>query len=235
MIKLIREGSINHPWILKLIVLVIAVTFVIGMGWFGYETSQQPNVVAVVGAYEVDARAFRRAYNNAYEFRKNQLKQEVVEAELKQNVINTLVGQKLWLVAADEFDVDVHPDELRLAIMARKEFEQNGSFDPGLYHRLLAQNRISPKQFEGQITEILRTQKVRDMVQDVVTLNPAEMEEVEELVARQTAEMEDETEIEQTKTRIRFQLLSQKQQRALQAFQTALSETAHVEIRGEFL
>ena len=52
MIRLIREGSTKYPWILKFVVLVIAVTFTIGMGWFGYETSQQPNVVAMVGSYQ---------------------------------------------------------------------------------------------------------------------------------------------------------------------------------------
>jgi len=50
MIKLIREGSTKYPWLLKIIMLVIAVTFTIGMGWFGYETAQQPNMVAVVVA-----------------------------------------------------------------------------------------------------------------------------------------------------------------------------------------
>ncbi len=234
MIKLIREGSANHPWILKIIMLVLAVTFVIGMGWFGFETSQQPNVVAMIGPYEVEAREFRRAYNNAYDFYQNDLKQDVVEADLKQNVISTLVGQKLWLLAADDFEVSVHPDALRLAIMERKEFEQDGSFDPTVYHRLLAQNRMTPKQFEGQLTKDLRVKKIQRILQDAATLNPAEMEEVEAIVARQTAE-EDETEVETITTRTRLQILNEKQQRALQAFQSALLKTVHVEIRNEFL
>ncbi len=235
MIKLIREGSKNHPWILKIVVLMLAVTFVIGMGWFGYETTQQPNVVAVIGSYEVEAREFRRAYGNAYEFYQNQSEQEVVEADLKQNVINMLVDRKLWLVAADDFELDVHPDALRQAIMERREFQQNGSFDPNLYHRLLTQNRTTPKQFEGQLTKDLRTQKMQRIVRDAVTLNPAEMEEVEAIAARQTAEVQDETAIEKSITRTRLQVLNQKQQRALQAFQTAARHSAAVEIRDEFL
>ena len=235
MIKLIREGSKKYPWILKIIMLVIAGTFMIGMGWFGYEPSQQPNVVAVVGAYEVDAREFRLEYRNAHEYLKKQSEQDIVEADLKQTVINRLVGQRLWLVAADDFDLDVHPDELRQAIMKRKDFAQDGSFDPALYHRLLAQNKVAPKEFEGRIAKALRTQKVQYIVQSVATLNPAEMEEVEELAARQAASMEDEPDIETIKTRIRLQLLNQKQQRALQAYQTALGVVSHVEIRNEFL
>ncbi len=235
MIKLLREGSRKYPWILKIIMLILAVTFIIGMGWFGYETSQQPSIVAVVGAYGVEAREFRRAYNAASQFRKNQNDQDVTDAELKQNVLSGLIGQKLWLVAADDFEVDVHPDELRRAIMTLEEFTQDGAFDPGLYHRLLARQRISPKQFEGQIADSLRAQKVRDLVQDVATLTPADMEEIEDLAARQAAAAEDGADYDTIKTRIRLELLYQKRQRALQAYQAALNAASHVEIRNEFL
>ena len=61
MIKLIREGSKKYPWMLKIIMLIIGVTFVIGMGWFGFDNAQQPNVVAAVGPYTVDARDVRNA------------------------------------------------------------------------------------------------------------------------------------------------------------------------------
>lgn len=235
MIKLIREGSKKYPWLLKIIMLVIGVTFIIGMGWFGYESSQQPNIVAVIGPYKVEAKEFRDAYNRAYDFYRNQLKQEVMDdAELKQTVMNSLVERNLWLVAADELDLAVHPDELRQAIMKRKEFQKDGVFDPEVYHRLLALNRMNATTFEGQLTKDLLRQKAQLIVQNVTTLNPAEMEEVDELAARAAAGMDDEQEITTTKTRIRLQLLVQKKQRALEAFQAAMRKTAEVEIREEF-
>ena len=75
MIKLIREGSQKYPWLLKILMILIAVTFTIGMGWFGYETAQQPNAVALVGPYQVDLQEFRQTYNQTYRFYKNELKQ----------------------------------------------------------------------------------------------------------------------------------------------------------------
>ncbi len=236
MIKLIREGSREHPWILKIIMLLIAATFVIGMGWFGYETSQQPNVVAEVGDYEVDEREFRRVYDNLYALSKEQSDEEVVEADIKQGAMNALLGQKLWLVAADDFGLGVHPDTLRQAIMTREEFQRDGAFDPTLYHRLLAQNRVVPKQFEERIAKSLRIQNVRAIIQDVATINPAEMEEVDSLAARQAAARDDDdTDVETMKARIRLQLLGQKRQRALQAYLTALSIASRIEIRDGFL
>ena len=238
MIKLIREGSKKYPWMLKIIMLIIGVTFVIGMGWFGFDNAQQPNVVAAVGSYTVDARDFRDAYNRTYDAYKEQIEQEeMTEDDLKLGVVNSLVGRKLWLVVAEDLDIAVHPDELRAAIIKREEFQRDGIFDPQVYHRLLAANGTSPAAFEKELTKDLMTQKVQLIVQDVVTLNPAEMEEVNELVARQTAGLDDEKEIDTFTAGIRLELLMQKRQLALEAFQAAMRRhhTADVEIYKEFL
>ena len=236
MIKLIREGSTKYPWLLKIIMLVIAVTFTIGMGWFGYETSQQPNVVAVVGSYQVELGEFREAFNRIEAFYRNQPEQETPDRKaLKQTVMNSLVEQKLWLVAADDLNLEVHPDELRGTIMTRKEFQKDGAFDPEAYHRLLGLNRISPAKFEEGLTTDLRRQKVQFLVQDVATLNPVDEELVKELAVGQTAGLEDQQEIEKINDRIRLQLLIQKKQQALEAFQQALRASSAVEIRQEFL
>ena len=236
MIKLIREGSTKYPWLLKFIMLVIAVTFTIGMGWFGYETAQQPNVVAVVGSYQVELDEFRQAFNRLEAFYRSQPEQEAPDRkELKQTAINSLVQQKLWLVAADDLNLEVHPDELRDTITKREEFQKDGIFDPGLYRRLLELNRISPAKFEEGLLKDLRRKKVQSLVQDVATLNPIEEEQVKELAAGQTADLEDEQEIETIHDRIRFQLLFQKKQQALEAFLQALRASAAVEIRQEFL
>ena len=78
-------------------------------------------------------------------------------------------------------------------------------------------------------------EKRQIIVQDVATLNPSEVQEADELSARQTAGMEDEAEIERIRKRIRLQILFQKKQRALQAFQAAKRLTSDVEIRQEYL
>ena len=61
------------------------------------------------------------------------------------------------------------------------------------------------------------------------------MEEVEELIARQTASVEDSKEIDKVQKRIRLQFLIQKKQRALQAFQAAMWAKSEVDIREEYL
>jgi hypothetical protein len=236
MIKLIREGSAKYPWILKIIVILIALTFMIGMGWFGYDNAQQPNAVAIVGPHSVSLDEFRRAYTRMFRFYKDEMKQEVVdEADLKQKVIQGMVDRKVWLVTADEWEIDIPPETLREEIVKKKEFQKDGVFDAGLYHRLLTANRYTPKQFEKQMTRDLISQHAQIIAQDVATLNPSEMQEAKELAERQTAGMEDEAEIERVRLRIKLQILFQKKQRALQAFQTAKRMASDVTIREEYL
>ena len=234
MIRLIREGSQKHPWILKTIVIGIAVTFTIGMGWWGFEAAQ-PNAVATVGPYKISIEQYRRAYNNAYRFYKDQLKQENVdEASLKQLVLTSLIQAKIWNLAADEFDLSISPEEIRDAIVAQKEFQrEDGTFDPQYYQRALAYIRTSPRDYEDQRSIELLADKARLLIMESTALTPAEMKEADELAARQASEGKDPdpTLIEQT----RLQLLFQKKQRTLQAFQAAMQAKTEVETYEELL
>jgi len=233
MIKLIREGSHNHPWVLKIIMIVIAVTFTIGMGWWGFHGGQ-PNVVASVGPYSISMDEYRRAYNNAYRFYRDQLKQKDVDKEnLKHLVLDNLLEAKTWNVVADKLGIEVSPEALRDAIVAQKDFQQDGKFDPQYYQRLLSANRLTPHQYESQRMVELLVTKAKLLVQESTALTPAELTEVKSLAARQAKEGEapDPSMVE----RIRLQFLLQKKQRALQAFQAAMRTVTPVETHDELL
>ena len=233
MIRLIREGSTKYPWLLKGLILGIAVTFVIGMGWYGYEASQ-PNAVATVGPYTVTKQEYLRSKQRYYQFYRDQLKQEDVKDEmLQQLAIDALVSNKSWQVLADEFGLAVSPQELHDAIANQKDFQKDGAFDPEYYQRLLATNRIKPHQYEEQRRNELRIEKARLLVSEATSLTPAELQEVKDLHARQTLDgaEPDMTMFEQ----IKMQFVLQKKQRAMQAFQAALRARGDVTIHQELL
>ncbi len=48
MIKLMREGAHKYPWLLKSIMGVLAIAFIVGMGWWGFSETQN-NAIASVG------------------------------------------------------------------------------------------------------------------------------------------------------------------------------------------
>jgi peptidyl-prolyl cis-trans isomerase D len=233
MIRLIREGSTKYPWILKGLILGIAVTFVIGMGWYGYE-SAQPNTVATVGPYKVTKDEYLRTKQGYYRFYRDQLKQEDIKEEtINQLAVEGLITTKSWQLLADEFHLAVSPQELHDAIVNQKDFHKDGVFDTQYYQRLLAANRMKPHQYEQQRQNELLAEKARLLVAEATTLTPAEMKEVKDLAARQTLEgaEPDPTTLEQ----IRMQFLIQKKQRAMQAFQAALRTRGDVTIHEELL
>ncbi len=233
MIRLIREGSAKYPWILKLVVAAIAVTFTVGMGWYGYEASQ-PNAVASIGDYKVTKEEYFRAKKRYYQFYRDQLKQEDIKDEtLQQLAVNGLITTKSWQMMADEFNLDVTPQELHDSIVAQKEFQKDGNFNPQHYQRLLKANRMTPAQFEQQQQAQLLAEKARLLVAESTLLTPTELEEVKELNDRQTLDgaEPDPQQFEQ----IKMQFVLQKKQRAMQAFQSALRGRGDIVIREELL
>ena len=81
MIKLLREAAHDYPWFLKSIMGVLALAFVITMGWWGFG-QESGNVVAFRGDQAVPLDEFRRAYENTYRFYKDkgQLKRSSSES-----------------------------------------------------------------------------------------------------------------------------------------------------------
>jgi len=230
MIRLIREGS---PWVIKVVILVIAVTFVIGMGWYGYEASQ-PNSVASVGPYTIDKQEYLRAKRRVYGIYRDQLKQEDVKDEtLQQIALDGLITNKSWWVLADEFGLAVSPQELHDAIVNQKDFQKDGVFEPEYYQRLLAANRIKPHDYEEQRRETLLIEKARLLVSEATTLTPTELQEVKDLNARQTLEGAESDPI--VFEQIKMQFVLQKKQRAIQAFQVALRASSDITIHEELL
>jgi len=230
MIRLIREGS---PWVIKTVILVIAVTFVIGMGWYGYEASQ-PNAVASVGPYTIDKQEYLLAKKRYYQIYRDQLKQEEVKDEtIQQLALDGLITNKSWRVLADEFGLAVSLQELHDAIVNQKDFQKDGVFDPEYYQRLLAANRRKPHEYEEQRREQLLIEKARLLVSEATTLTPAELQEVKDLNARQTLEGAEPDPI--VFEQIKMQFVLQKKQRAMQAFQASLRARGDITIHQELL
>lgn len=232
MIKVMRDASHNHPWLLKSIMGVLAIAFVITMGWWGFG-EQAGNAVASVGDLTVSRDEFRRAYENMYRFYKERVPGEFKDETIKQYVIEQLVDNRLWLIAAKDMGITVSDADLREMIIQIPDFHKNGAFDPQLYQQLLAANHLTPATFEAaQYKEILGN-KARMVVRDSVALTPSEIAEGQALMAR--PQESDPAKVATAKERVLQDILFQKQQRALMAYQESLKANVPVKIRRELL
>ena len=232
MIKVLRFANEKYPWFLAVTIGFIAVTFVVGMGWWGF--GEQPGtVVASVGELTVSQDEFKRAYENTYRFYKDKVPGEFKDETIKQYVIEQLVDNKVWLIAAENMGLTVSEEDLRELIIQIPEFQKNGAFDPEQYKRLLAANHLTPAVFEAMEAKELLGNKARMVVSNAVALTPAELAEAEALMLRQTDP--DPKKAAAAKSRAIQDVLLQKQQRALLAYTQTLKATIPINIRRELL
>jgi hypothetical protein len=233
MIKLLREGNLLFPWALKGVMVAIALTFIVGMGWWGYGESQS-DTVATVGPLKVSRDEFTRRYKNLYEYAKKQKMPDAVKDEvLKEMAVEQMAEEKLWRLAADDMGLTLSPEELHASIVRIPDFQQNGKFDPELYKRLLAFNHLTPAQFETEYRTRLLGDKAVSVVFNSVALTPTELEEAKALMARSTSP--ESTTGPSAKDRILQDMLFQKQQRAVMAFREAMRAKVNVQIKKELL
>lgn len=233
MIKLLREGNQQFPWALKAVMIAIALTFMVGMGWWGYGESQT-DTVATVGPLKISRDEYMRRYKNMYEFSKKQKITEAFKDEvLKEMAVEQMAEEKLWRLAAEEMSLTLSPEELHAAITRIKDFHTNNKFDPELYKRLLAYNHLTPSQFEADYGARLLGDKAMSVVFDSVALTPSEIEEAKTLMARPTSP--DSPAGASARDRILQDMLFQKQQRAVMAFREAMRGKVNVQIKKELL
>ena len=232
MIKLLREVAHDYPWFLKTIMGVLALAFIITMGWWGF--GQQPgDTVASVGEFTIPQDEFRRAYENTYRFYKEKGQTDIKDEFLKQFVLEQLIENRMWLIAAHDMGLTVSDDDLRTAVMQRPEFQRNGAFDPGVYRRLLAANHLTPSLFEAMEAKDMLTNKARMVIMDSVALTPSEFSEAQALVTRQGET--DPTKASAAKERIFQSFLFQKQQRALMAYAESMKTKIPIKTHKELL
>lgn len=232
MIKTMRNAAHNYPWLLKSIMGILAVAFVITMGWWGFG-EQTENAVASVGDLTVSRDEYRRAYENMYRFYREKMAGEFKEDTFKQFVIDQLVDNRLWLIAAKELGVTVSDADLRELIVQIPDFQKNGAFDPELYQRLLAANHMTPAVFEAAQHKEILGNKARMLVRESVALSPTEISEGQSLMAR--PQETDPTMAAMARDRVLQDMLMQKQQRALVAYQISLKAKIPITIHRELL
>jgi peptidyl-prolyl cis-trans isomerase D len=232
MIKAMRSAAHNYPWVFKSGMGILALAFVITMGWWGFG-EQAGNAVANVGNLTVSLDEFRRTYENMHRIYKERVPGEFKDETFKQFVIEQLVTNRVWLIAAKDMGVTVSDADLREMIMQIPDFQKNGAFDPELYQRLLAANHLTPAVFEAAQYEEVLGNKARMIVRDSVALTPSEISEGQSLMTR--PQDSDPAKAATAKDRVLQDMLFQKQQRALVAYQESMKVKIPIKIHRELL
>ncbi|MFW5975578.1 MAG: SurA N-terminal domain-containing protein [Desulfosalsimonas sp.] len=175
MLSAMRKSA--GSWMIKILLGLIVLAFVfMGAGSF---YSQRDNEVATVNGTPITKEEYQRTYDrivqNLEQRFGDRLDEELLDSlNIEQQVLDRLIEKHLIMQAAEKNHISM-PDEVLANWLTRiPAFQNNGSFDPELYRRVLSQNRLSPEAFEAMQKEEMLTETIRDMVGKAVPVSQAE-------------------------------------------------------------
>ena len=175
MLKTMRANA--GSWIIKFLLLAIVIVFVFwGVGSY---KSQKAARLATVNGNPISYDEYNKAYFKQVEQLKRQFGGNLDENMLKmlnvrEQVLNELIDVELLLEEARRMDLEVTTQELADAIRQIPAFQENGRFNNRRYQMLLANNRLSPDEFESLQKEAMLIGKLQTVLFSMVTVSDAE-------------------------------------------------------------
>jgi peptidyl-prolyl cis-trans isomerase D len=165
-----------YSWGIRIVLGLITIVFVfwgIGAGLFN-----QVKPVAWVDGNKIladdvqhQAELMRRSFQNMYGPQAAELLKHInVQDQALEQIINERVG----LREARLLGLTVSNEDLRQSIAAERAFQVGGQFDMQTYEAVLAQNDMTPAQFEELTRTELTMKLLRDMVSQAVVLSDAQ-------------------------------------------------------------
>jgi len=166
MLRILREHA--SSWMLKGILVLVAVTF-ISWGGYSYFRKKEETYVAKVNSVTIE----RREYDNVFQNTVKQYQQAlgpafsekmIDELRLREKILDGLIEKILILQEAKRLGLSVSNEELRETIESIPAFQVNGQFDERRYERVLSLNRITDEQFEQSQRENLLISKIVNLI-----------------------------------------------------------------------
>ena len=166
MLRILREHA--SSWMLKGILVLVAVTFI---SWGGYSFFREKKVtyVAKVDGTTIEWREYNDAFQNAVKQYRDALgpsfsEKMIEELGLKDKILDSLIDKILILQEAKRLGLSIPDEELRAGIESIPAFQFNGQFDRRNYERFLRLNRMTPDEFEQAQRENLLISKAVSLI-----------------------------------------------------------------------
>lgn len=165
MLKMMRHHA-KYFYVLFFIVILSFIFWGVGT----VDKTSSGGIVAEVGKYKITQEEYYRAYDNAFKFYKDLYKEKFDEEmqkklDLKNKVLDSLISNRVLLLAAAENGIKVSDEELNDAITREAAFMKNGVFDNQVYQNTLRLSRISPEVYEAMKREELTATRMSRLIE----------------------------------------------------------------------
>ena len=134
------------------------------------DRTDRSDVLAEVGKYKITTEEYWRTYDRVFRFYREIYKDKFDEEtekklNLKENVLDSMVNERVLLIAAEEAGIRITDEELQEAITHEPAFMRDGVFDKEIYLNRLRLSRITPEEFERSKRQELTLQKIRRLIE----------------------------------------------------------------------
>ena len=174
MLKMMR----HHAKYFYVLFFVVILSFLFwGVG--DVDKTSSGGIVAEVGKQKITQEEYYRAYDNAFKFYRNLYKEKFDEEmqkklNLKDSVLDSLIGNRVLLLAAEENGIEVSDEELNEAITNEPAFMRNGVFESEVYQKTLRLSRMTPEVYEPMKRQELVIAKMSRLIE--LSANPPVMD-----------------------------------------------------------
>jgi peptidyl-prolyl cis-trans isomerase D len=161
MLNVIRKQA--GSWIVKVLLLLLVVSFAIwGIGDVFYGGGQNP-AVASVGDTEISSQEVSEAFSRAVDALQRQIgtgidRQQAIQMGLMQRALQDLVGRRLIDLEAHRLGLAVSDDQLRAIVTEDPIFQTAGRFDRTRFEQLLRANGMTEQDYFASLRQdVLRS------------------------------------------------------------------------------
>ncbi len=180
MLDVLRKRK--RSWLVLLLLGVGVLAFVmVGVGPQGGQEQRVVTIAEVNGEKITYTELERQYYRMLQTYRQlagGRLSPADIEAlNLRGQLLQELIQQRLLLQAAHDLGLRVTDDELAEGIARNPAFQAAGRFDKNVYQQALRQQGLTPGEFEDRQREGLTIQKLQDLLQHSIPVTAAEIEE----------------------------------------------------------
>lgn len=165
MLKVMRHNA-KYFYVLFFIVILSFLFWGVGT----VDKGVKSDIVAEVGKYKITSQDYWQAYERIFRFYSELYKGKFDEEmqnklRLKENVLSSLIENKVLLTAAKENGVTVSDEELTEAIQNDPAFMNNGVFDSTVYQNRLRLSRLTPEAYEFERKQALVVEKMKRLIE----------------------------------------------------------------------
>ncbi len=180
MLRILREHA--SSWMLKGILVVVALSFVLFFGGYSYFKEKKETYVAKVNGTTIEWGEYIQAFEDTKRQYQDALgpsfsEKMIEELHLREKIRDSLIDKVLILQETKRLGLSISDEELRLAIESIPVFQANGQFDRRRYEAFLRSKRMTPEEFEqGQRQNLLISRAV-----NLIKMNEGKVSEEEVL------------------------------------------------------